>query len=147
MIKNILCVCTGNICRSPMLEGYLKHHLGVKNSSVQVSSAGISALVDRPAVIEAQQIMSNHGIDISSHRARQITQDIALKAELILAMEDEHKHFVEKNFPNVRGRVFLLGKWHNNLEVFDPYRQPLKSFEYTFDLIEKTCQEWIKRLF
>lgn len=147
MIKTILCVCTGNICRSPMLEGYLKYHLGIKDPSVQVSSAGISALVDRPAVIEAQQVMSNHGIDISSHLARQITQEIALSAELILAMEEEHQYFVEKKFPNTRGRVFLLGKWHNDLEVFDPYRQPLKSFEYTYDLIEKTSQEWIKRLF
>lgn len=147
MVNSILCICTGNVCRSPMAEWYLKHHFTSMNKNVHVSSAGIGALVGNAAVSEAIQVLSNKGIDISRHRARQINQNIALRADLILAMDKEHKQYVERKFPQARGRVFLLGKWQGDQEIFDPFQQSLNVFEEAFALIEQGCQAWIKRLF
>ena len=87
-MKNILVVCTGNICRSPTGEYLLKKGLG---DGYNVMSAGLGALVDHPAHEISQKIAMEHGIDMSAHRARQINLDILKWADLVLVMENGHK--------------------------------------------------------
>ena len=87
-MKNILVVCTGNICRSPTGEYLLKKELG---EGFNVMSAGLGALVDHPAHEISQKIALEHGIDMSAHHARQINLDILKWADLILVMENGHK--------------------------------------------------------
>lgn len=74
MIKTVLVVCVGNICRSPMAEGLLKRALPEAN----VASAGLGALVGQPADPYAVALMSGLGLDISGHRARQLSHGIAI---------------------------------------------------------------------
>ncbi|MCL5260301.1 MAG: low molecular weight phosphotyrosine protein phosphatase [Gammaproteobacteria bacterium] len=138
-------VCVGNICRSPMAEGLFRHHLVKVNPKVKVSSAGIGALVGHAAAPESQKIMSEIGIDILSHRARQIDADLISDAELILVMEEFQKQNLEFLFPQSRGKVFLLGKW-GGFEIPDPYRQPIEVFAESFELIKKSFEDWKKRL-
>src|SRR5690554_7867723 len=89
MFNNILIVCVGNICRSPMAEYLLKATLP-PDSGKQVHSAGISALVDKPADATAQELLQAQGIAASPQRARQVTHDMLARADLILAMADGH---------------------------------------------------------
>ena len=69
-MKKILFVCTANICRSPMAQGLLEHAL----PQAQVRSAGLGALVGMPADAAAVRLMQERGIDISAHRATQISR-------------------------------------------------------------------------
>ena len=68
---NILVVCVGNICRSPMAEALLKQRFPNKN----IDSAGVGALVGHPADPAALEIMTKQGIDITSHVAKQIDEN------------------------------------------------------------------------
>ena len=92
LFKNILIVCIGNICRSPMAEGLLKQALTASGKGdCLVSSAGLGALIGRPPDKKACQLMLEKDLDISGHRARQLNKDMIRKADLVLVMESSHK--------------------------------------------------------
>ena len=145
MFKNILIVCVGNICRSPMAEAFFRSQLLQVKPEIQISSAGIQAVINRPAVFEVHNLMQKQGIDISNHRARQLTEEIVLDSNLILVMEKFHKKEIEIAFPFSYGKVFLLGKW-SGFEIPDPYEQSFEAFEECFDLIQRAWADWKTRI-
>lgn len=145
MFKHILVICVGNICRSPMGEYLLRHKLRHK-PDITVESAGIGALVGKPADATALELLQEQGIDASAHRARQVTTDMLARADLILAMEDKHLKHLFQMAPQVRGKAFLMGKWLDNRPVPDPYRQQRPAFEHAFMLIDQATDAWVKFL-
>ncbi|MBF0282591.1 MAG: low molecular weight phosphotyrosine protein phosphatase [Zetaproteobacteria bacterium] len=144
MFNRILVVCVGNICRSPVAERFLMLR-APENSGVQISSAGIGALVDHEADPMMQRLMQERGIDISDHRARQLTHEMSLNAELILVMEQRHLDDIHAATPSVRGRVHLLGKW-DDLEIPDPYKKSEERFQEALRLIEMGVDRWAAKL-
>ena len=91
---------------------------------VVVHSAGIGALVGMPAVPQMRLLMQEKLLDISGHRARQVTNDMLREAELILVMEKSH---IDALPAEVRGRAKLLGLWSGG-EIADPYRKSPEFF-------------------
>ena len=144
MFENILFVCVGNICRSPVAEALLKTHFKSLHQSHQVASCGIGALVDEPAADFSIQVLSEKDIDISQHRAKQITSDMVVNADLILTMEEDHVKDIQAQFPFAVGKVHLLGKWRNE-EILDPYKKGRPAFETMLKHIELTMDDWIKK--
>lgn len=144
-VKSILMVCHGNICRSPMAEGFFSHQLHQSHSSVTVSSAGIHALVNHSADSHAEEIMKEHHIDISAHRARQLTNDLVRQTDLILVMTEGQRVAVEKEFLAAKGRTFLIGQW-SHFEIQDPFKQPTEMFEAAYKQIEQAWQDWKTRI-
>ncbi len=108
---------------------------------VTVESAGIGALVDHPADETAQALMLERGIDISSHRARQLDSQLVRSADLILVMEEWHQKEIEAQHPTARGKVHRLGKW-GDFEIPDPYRKPREAFESALRVIDQGVREW-----
>lgn len=146
MFKNILVICVGNICRSPMAEGLLKSAIATANKGdCVVSSAGLSALVGQPPDTKACQLMMEKGIDISGYRARQVSKDMIRKADLILVMESAHKIAIEQNEPSAKGKVFRVGEW-GGFDISDPYRQELPAFKKSLSLIEQGLALWMQKL-
>ena len=145
MFKNFLVVCTGNICRSPMMEGFLRHRLA-HLPELRIESAGIAALVDRPAEPFALQAMADRGIDISPHRARQVDAETLYRADLIFVMDRTHLRWIDARVPAARGRVFLAGHWQKGAEVDDPFMAPRENFETAAVQLEAHVDAWIGRL-
>ncbi len=146
MFNQILVVCTGNICRSPMSVGILKQMLGQAGlDNIVVHSAGLDALTGQPADVMAEKQMSLHGIDISSHRARPLTHDLAMSSDLILVMEQEQKQYIESLEPTARGKVFRLGTWRN-IDIPDPYRKTEEAFRNALTLIIECTEDWLPKL-
>ncbi len=141
MFNQILVVCVGNICRSPMAEALLKQAA----PHCQISSAGVGALVGSPADPIALQLMQARGFDIKAHRARQLTSDMACQADLILVMEKGHERAVHRIAPESRGRVHTLGKW-TGVEIADPYKKSTAYFEKILRLIDAGIESWVEKL-
>ena len=144
MIRHILVVCVGNICRSPMAEAVLRDAL-TGQVEITVESAGLGALVDEPASEHSVELMRERGLDITSHRAQQLTPELVTKADLILVMESGHRRVIDANEPTARGKVYRLGEWQD-LEIPDPYRQPREAFEAALEKIDKSIADWVERL-
>ncbi|MCC8394825.1 low molecular weight phosphotyrosine protein phosphatase [Paraburkholderia sp. MMS20-SJTR3] len=149
MIGRVLVVCVGNICRSPMAQALLAQRL----EAVAVESAGIGALHGEGADPLAVQLMRERGLDLDAHRARQLTALIAAAADLVLVMDHAQKHYVERRFPALYGRVYLLGSSHGaggppdaRFEIPDPHRKGLASFEQSLALIDAGVDAWCARI-
>ena len=145
MFNSILIVCVGNICRSPMAEYQLRKKLELIDVNTYVSSAGLSALVGYGADKNAIEVMAERGLDGSSHRARQLDDNLVKQNELILVMEYWQQKDIEHLYPYARGRVHLLGKW-DNVEISDPYKKPKQAFIEAYEKIDKACEEWCRKI-
>jgi protein-tyrosine phosphatase len=141
MIRRVLVVCIGNICRSPMAEGLLKRSLPDR----QISSAGLAALTGYGADPIAVQIMAEQGIDIGAHRARTVTDVLARESDLILVMDSQQQQQIATEYPHTRGKVFRLGETTKQ-DIPDPYRQSAEVFRSSFDLIASGSSAWVKRI-
>ena len=141
MIQRILVVCIGNICRSPMAEGLIRQAV----PGVQISSAGISAMVGHGADPITIKIMDEVGVDIAAHRARMLTDAIAREADLILVMDDQQKQELALLYPYVRGKLYKLGE-ATSQDIPDPYMQEPEVFRSVFSLIENGVNQWVARI-
>lgn len=144
MFDSVLVVCAGNICRSPTGEYLLKAKLEGKN--ITVSSAGLTALEGKPADATAKRIAQAHGINMDAHQGRQLTSALVAQNSVILVMEQRHLNDLHSQYPEARGKTFLLGKWIDNTEIPDPYRQSQEAFEHVYTLIDSACSAWQKYL-
>ncbi|ALA88578.1 low molecular weight phosphotyrosine protein phosphatase [Stenotrophomonas maltophilia] len=144
MFKNILVVCVGNICRSPSAEVMLRE--AVSGRGITVSSAGLGALVNHGVDATAQALLTEHGLDGSSHRARQIDRGILAASDLVLVMERKHVHRIIEIAPEASGKTFLLGKWQSDREIPDPYRQQRAAFEHVYTLMDEGVKSWVRYL-
>jgi protein-tyrosine phosphatase len=140
-MKRILTLCIGNICRSPLAQSMLAHALPEHT----IWSAGLGALVGRPADPMSVQVAAAHGLDISAHRAQQVTHWMCQQVELILVMEQSHKAQLEQMFPVVRGKAFTLGQY-GKFEIADPYQQPLEAFDAAYASIAQGVADWVPRI-
>ncbi len=147
LITNILVICVGNICRSPMAEALLSHTLSNLTSKKPflIRSAGIGALQGHPADDHAQTLMAELGLDISNHRATQLNHELVQWADLILVMETSHKHHIESQFPTARGKIYRLREW-DQLDIEDPYRLDLDAFRTCLSDIERGVASWQNKL-
>ncbi|HEY0973864.1 MAG TPA: low molecular weight protein-tyrosine-phosphatase [Solimonas sp.] len=144
MFKRILVVCTGNICRSPMGEALLRRYL--EHTGVEIHSAGTGALVGHPADPMSVAVAADHGIDLSTHRAQQATLPLLSSMDLILTLDQSHNDWLNRHYPQFRGRVHKIMKWAGNYDVDDPYRLPRAAFEEAWTEIEVGVGDWLKKL-
>ncbi len=142
MIKSVLVVCVGNICRSPTGERLLKRALPL----TRIASAGLGALEGYPADKTAAEVAAEHGLSLDGHQAQQLTAEMCRDFDLILVMEKRHIEQVNRIDPAARGKTMLLGHWLNQQEIADPYRKSREAFDAVYGLLENATQKWVNVL-
>ena len=115
------------------------------NNKITITSAGLAALVDQPAAAISQTLMSDRGLDLSKHRAQQLTPELITGADLIMVMETSQIKGVESIMPSARGRVHRIGKW-GEFDVPDPYRAPKEKYQLALQLIEQGLKQWNEKV-
>ncbi|MEE8457777.1 MAG: hypothetical protein V3S28_06975 [Acidimicrobiia bacterium] len=122
---NILFVCTGNICRSPLAEVIARSVFG--DGQLTFSSAGTQAGAGDAATSNMQVVASEHEFDLSGHRATPLDQ--CPRPDLIFGMEQHHLIAAREQFPDLDvSRISLLD--HPNA-IDDPYGLNIEDYRIT----------------
>jgi protein-tyrosine-phosphatase len=136
---HILVVCTGNICRSPMAEGLLKHALAGQPEplrSLKVLSAGVAARTGEPISENSITALKKAGIDISGLRAQALTQELLDNALVVFGMTESHRSIIRMRARPAPANLHLFREFMPapaNQEIGDPYGGPLKVYEAARD--------------
>ena len=151
--QDILIVCSGNICRSPYAEGYLRHRLGrLAGVEIGASSAGTLGIVGSPPSPETLLLARDEGYDLASHRSQGITFDNIDEAEIILVMEAQHRRKVVDLYPESREKVHLLSEFHPSVtdfsqapDIFDPIGLDMDEYRRCFSLVRDALDGFLDR--
>ena len=125
MIKRVLFVCTGNLCRSPMakvlFEDIVSNDAELSDAGIEADSAGTDPAFDN-ATAEAVEAMRGYGLDLTGHRSKPISGRLVEWANLILVMEPWHQMHVTSMFPEAKGKTHLLTEYAGERGIVaDPY--------------------------
>lgn len=122
---NILLVCSGNTCRSPLAAAILAEKLAATAdyADASVQSAGTAAWDGTPASEGSYLVALERGLDLSSHRARMLTVDQVQDADIILTMSDAHTRRVAEL--GGEQKVFTLADYAGNPDGRRDVRDPM----------------------
>ena len=132
---HILVVCTGNICRSPMAEGLLRHALAGQPEplkSLRVVSAGVAARSGEAISENSVIALKKGGIDISGMRSQALTQQLLDDALVVFGMTESHRAIIQFKSLPVPKHLYLFREFlppPAEQEIGDPYGGPLKIYE------------------
>ena len=133
---NILFVCTGNSCRSPMAAGLLKKILRNKeNENIRVDSAGF-LFFERGATKEVIEVMKGEGIDLLSHKSKLAKPLLLKNFDLIFVMEETHRERIILMVPEAAKKIFVL-------DIPDPIGKPVSFYEETLSKIKEVMEKTV----
>lgn len=143
---DILCVCLGNICRSPMAEGALRRRAEAAGLDLTVDSAGTGAWhVGHPPDPRGLRVASARGYDNGSQRARAVGRTDFARFDLIVAMDRSNLENLRRlSPPSARAEVRLFHP--DGIDIPDPFYGADRDYEHALDLIEEAADALISEI-
>ena len=140
----MLVLCHGNICRSPFAAALLEARV----PDLEVRSAGLQAGQGNPADPVAVKCAGRMGVSLTGHRSLHVSLDALAWADLILVMQGSHAAAIERDFPQFRSRVRLLGDYLPGPPYLlpDPWGHEEQVFDRVFARVERAVESLAEQI-
>ena len=148
-MARVLVICTGNLCRSPMVAALLADRLAQDPArrDWQVESAGVWAYGGRPATEYGIDEMRERGIDMRAHSSQPVTRELVEAADLVLAMTRNHVEALEVTFPDQAHKLYLLTQMvGQEYDIADPYGGSRLAYAATAKNLEALVEAGYDRI-
>lgn len=143
---NVLFVCTGNTCRSPMAEGMLKAMAADAKKDVVTLSAGLFTAPGGRVSPQAIQAVKDVA-DISAHMSRPLNKTLMDAADLIVGLAMDHKKVLLRQYPEMSDKIVTLGEWAGtNEDVADPFGGTQEEYDACAAQIKALLQKALEKL-
>lgn len=146
-MKNILFVCTGNTCRSPMAEAIFNKMAENAGQEFSVRSAGLYVLPEEPASKNAVLAAKELGLTLEKHRAQPLTKQLVQDAELVLCMTKSQVEQLVRVCPEAADKVFALKAYaRQGADIADPYGGSQEEYRACAEELELCCALALQRI-
>jgi protein-tyrosine phosphatase len=152
MTVNILFVCSGNTCRSPMAEALCRHAIAreqgcsvgeLSDRGIHVVSAGASSFGGQAASGGAAEAVKEFGVDLDGHIAQSLDQTLINTADYIYCMTHGHRDAVVSMVPEVGDKVKLLIEGR---DVNDPFGGSVEDYQRCAQEIHSAIETRLKEM-
>jgi len=137
-MQDLVFVCTGNICRSPMAEYLFREMIKDTHPDWRISSAGVAASYGIPASRFSVQALAEREIDLRPHRSQPVMPQMAANARLIIVMTSGHRAYLQDMYPATLNKTFLLMRFKRQAtesDILDPIGLSLDVYRHVRDEI------------
>lgn len=151
-MKAVLMVCLGNICRSPLAKGILKHKVSQSGLDIKVDSAGTAAYhAGEPPDYRSQEVAERNGVDLGNQRARKFEVRDFDRFDKIYVMDRSNFRDIMDMARNQddRQKVEMIMNTiypGENRQVPDPYYGGKDGFQQVFDMLDAACDQIIAEI-
>lgn len=139
-MKDLMFVCTGNTCRSPMAEGIAKKIY--KNIECTIISRGIAVMGEGSVNRKAVLAMNSKGIDITNHKSKQFDPTDISDNMLILTMTSRHKGYLLEHYKGLEDKIYTILEYIGEAgDVYDPFGLEQVVYNQCAEQLEKAVSK------
>jgi len=149
--KNVLFVCTGNTCRSPMAEGLFRKLIADEETIQCLGSAGVAAYPGDRISPETDAILKKHGAELTSFRSRPVDEAMLQEATHVFAMTLSHLEMLVSAFPAYQDKCYLVCDFieingEQGADVPDPIGRGPKAYAMVANVFQHALPAIVKFL-